>query len=117
MIKAPGLEKEKTTSVKKKKRGRKPTHTEWKKKRAFTKEEIKQFLSGVIRGDVAGFAGMEPDAETKIKAAKELYSILSDESAANMEVPTIQVNATIQDTTSKELKDMDKELIESYENE
>ena len=110
--------KEKATTTKTKKKATKRTTVagNWKLKKPMSNEDLKKFLSGVVRGEIKDFAGLDPSLDVRIKAAKELMTINTNEEAMD-HVPETKVTVVIEDTTSTELKNLDKDLHDNeYEN-
>lgn len=107
-----------TTATKTKKKATKRTTVagNWKLKKPMSNEDLKKFLSGVVRGEIKDFAGLDPSLDVRIKAAKELMTINTNEEAME-NVPETKVTVVIEDTTSTELKNLDKDLHDNeYEN-
>lgn len=107
-----------TTATKTKKKATKRTTVagNWKLKKPMSNEDLKKFLSGVVRGEIKDFAGLDPSLDVRIKAAKELMTINANEEAMD-HIPETKVKVVIQDTTSTELKNLDKDLHDNeYEN-
>lgn len=107
-----------TTATKTKKKATKRTKVagNWKLKKPMSNEDLKKFLSGVVRGEIKDFAGLDPSLDVRIKAAKELMTINANEEAME-HVPETKVKVVIEDTTSTELKNLDKDLHDNeYEN-
>ena len=72
-----------TTATKTKKKATKRTTVagNWKLKKPMSNEDLKKFLSGVVRGEIKDFAGLDPSLDVRIKAAKELMTINANEEA------------------------------------
>lgn len=105
-----------TTKTKKKATKRTTVAGNWKLKKPMSNEDLKKFLSGVVRGEIKDFAGLDPSLDVRIKAAKELMTINTNEEAME-NVPETKVTVVIEDTTSTELKNLDKDLHDNeYEN-
>ena len=105
-----------TTKTKKKATKRTTVAGNWKLKKPMSNEDLKKFLSGVVRGEIKDFAGLDPSLDVRIKAAKELMTINTNEEAMD-HVPETKVTVVIEDTTSTELKNLDKDLHDNeYEN-
>lgn len=107
-----------TTATKTKKKATKRTTVagNWKLKKPMSNEDLKKFLSGVVRGEIKDFAGLDPSLDVRIKAAKELMTINANEEAME-HAPETKVKVVIEDTTSTELKNLDKDLHDNeYEN-
>ena len=105
-----------TTKTKKKATKRTTVAGNWKLKKPMSNEDLKKFLSGVVRGEIKDFAGLDPSLDVRIKAAKELMTINTNEEAMD-HIPETKVTVVIEDTTSTELKNLDKDLHDNeYEN-
>lgn len=105
-----------TTKTKKKATKRTTVAGNWKLKKPMSNEDLKKFLSGVVRGEIKDFAGLDPSLDVRIKAAKELMTINANEEAME-HAPETKVKVVIEDTTSTELKNLDKDLHDNeYEN-
>ena len=118
---ADSIDKEKKIT-KKKKTTKKPSKaskskskvsTAWNRKKPLSNDELKRFLSGIVRGEITDFAGLDAGLEVRIKAAKELREI-NDKEDSLTSSPEIKVSIEIQDTTSSELKELDKDLADEY---
>lgn len=109
------IAKEKKQSTKpKSSKTKKKISTAWNRKKPMSNDELKRFLSGIIRGEISDFAGLDAGLDVRIKAAKELREINDKEESVNA-MPEFKVSIAIQDTTSEEMKSLDKDLKDEYE--